>query len=227
MPKSTTAKVYRGIRTLYGVGTIRDLGDGQLLERFATDAGESAELAFAVLVERHGPMVLRVCHSVLSDWHDTEDAFQATFLVLVNKARGLWVQDSLGPWLHQVAVRTASAARVAASRRRRCEENAASKAMDDTRPAADPETFQFLHEEIDRLPERFRLPLVLCDLEERSHQQAARHLGWPIGTVKSRPQRAVESSSAPASFAAACLLAQASASPRPGTIHRLLFACPP
>ncbi len=192
MPKSTTAKVYRGIRTLYGVGTIRDLGDGQLLERFATDAGEAAELAFAVLVERHGPMVLRVCHSVLSDWHDTEDAFQATFLVLVQKARGLWVQDSLGPWLHQVAVRTASAARVAASRRRRCDEQAAAQRMEVGRPAADPEALEFLHEEIERLPDRFRLPLVLCDLEERSHQQAARHLGWPIGTVKSRLARGRE-----------------------------------
>ena len=192
MPKSTTAKVYRGIRTLYSVGTIRDLGDGQLLERFATDAGEAAELAFAVLVERHGPMVLRVCHSVLSDWHDTEDAFQATFLILVQKARGLWVQDSLGPWLHQVAMRTASAARVASARRCRCDEQAAAQRMEDARPAADPEVFQCLHEEIERLPERFRLPLVLCDLEACSHQQAARHLGWPIGTVKSRLARGRE-----------------------------------
>ncbi len=86
------ARAWTGqIRTLYGVGTIRELGDGQLLERFATERGEGAELAFAVLVERHGPMVLRVCRSVLSNWHDTEDAFQATFLVLVKKARGLWV----------------------------------------------------------------------------------------------------------------------------------------
>ena len=192
MARSTTARVHREIRRLYSIGTIRDLGDGQLLERFATDAGEPAELAFAVLVERHGPMVLRVCHSVLSDWHDTEDAFQATFLVLVQKARGLWVQDSLGPWLHQVAVRTASAAKVAASRRRRCDEQAAAQRMEDPRPAADPETVQFLHQEIERLPERFRIPLVLCDLEACTHQQAARHLGWPIGTVKSRLARGRE-----------------------------------
>ena len=108
--------VVRQLRTLFNVGTIRELTDGQLLERFATGEGEPAELAFAALVERHGPMVLRVCRAVLIDPHDTQDAFQATFLVLVKKARGLWVRDSLGPWLHQVAYRTASCARLAAAR---------------------------------------------------------------------------------------------------------------
>lgn len=96
------------LRTLFNFGSIRELTDGQLLERFATESSEASELAFAVLVERHGPMVLRVCRSVLSSPHDSEDAFQATFLVLVKKARGLWIRDSLGPWLHQVAYRTAS-----------------------------------------------------------------------------------------------------------------------
>jgi HlyD family secretion protein len=189
--KTRTADVYRSIGALYSVGSIGNLADGQLLERFATDRGEGAELAFAVLVERHGPMVLRVCHSVLADWHDTEDAFQATFLVLVKKARGLWVRDSLGPWLHQVAVRTASAARIAAARRHRCDEQAAISAIAKPADAGD-EVVQVLHEEIERLPERFRLPLILCDLEECSHQQAARHLGWPIGTVKSRLARGRE-----------------------------------
>ena len=80
--------VRRQLRTLFNVGAIRELTDGQLLERFATDRGEAAELAFAVLVERHGPMVLRVCRGVLADPHDAQDAFQATFLVLVKKARG-------------------------------------------------------------------------------------------------------------------------------------------
>ena len=117
--------VLRQLRTLFNVGTVRELTDGQLLERFATDRGESAELAFAVLVERHGPMVLRVCRGVLNDPHDTQDAFQATFLVLVRKARALWVRDSLGPWLHQVAYRTASCARSTAARRRRHERRAA------------------------------------------------------------------------------------------------------
>ena len=188
MVRSRTTDARRGIGALYSMGTIGNLGDGQLLERFATDRGEGAELAFAVLVERHGPMVLRVCHSVLSDWHDTEDAFQATFLVLVRKARRLWVRDSVGPWLHQVAVRTASAARIAAARRRRCDRRTAVAAIEEPCETGD-ELMAMIHEEIERLPERFRLPLVLCDLEECSHQQAARHLGWPIGTVKSRLAR--------------------------------------
>src|SRR6516164_9484877 len=113
--------VLRQLRTLFNVGTVRELTDGQLLERFATDRGEAAELAFAVLVERHGPMVLRVCRGVLADPHDTQDAFQATFLVLAKKARALWVRDSIGPWLHQVAYRAASGARSAEARRRRLE----------------------------------------------------------------------------------------------------------
>src|SRR5262245_54612396 len=93
----------RQFRTLFNLGTVGELADGQLLERFATERGEAAELAFAALVERHGPMVLRVCRGVLGDTNDAQDAFQATFLVLVKRARRLWVRESLGPWLHQVA----------------------------------------------------------------------------------------------------------------------------
>ena len=96
------------LSTLYNIGTISDLTDGQLLERLATDSGEVAELAFAALVERHEAMVWRVCRAIVSDEHDAEDAFQATFFVLLRKARSLWVRNSLGPWLHQVACRTSS-----------------------------------------------------------------------------------------------------------------------
>jgi RNA polymerase sigma factor (sigma-70 family) len=182
------------VRLLFNVGAIRELTDGQLLERFATARGESAELAFAALVERHGPMVMRVCRGVLDDPHEAEDAFQATFLVLVRRARGLWVRDSLGPWLHQVALRTASCARSAAARRRRHERRAEAPTTTDGRdePGDDPELGRVLHEEIDRLPERYRAPVVLCDLQGRTHEQAARHLGWPIGTVKSRQSRGRE-----------------------------------
>jgi HlyD family secretion protein len=183
--------VLRQLRTLYHVGTTQELTDGQLLERFATDRDQPAELAFGVLVERHGPMVLRVCRGVLADPHDTQDAFQATFLVLVRKARALWVRDSLGPWLHQVAYRTAACARSAIARRRRHERRAAKlEDVVSAEPAAELE--RLLHYEIDRLPERYRAPVVLCDLEGRSHAQAARHLGWPVGTVKSRLSRGRE-----------------------------------
>ena len=183
--------VVKQLRTLFDLGTIRELTDGQLLERFATGERDGAELAFAVLVERHGPMVLRVCRATLAEAHDAEDAFQATFLVLVKKARGLWVRDSLGPWLHQVAYRTASCARLASARRQR-HERGASESRKEAIVAFNDDLGCVLHEEIERLPERFRIPLVLCDLEGRSHEQAARHLGWPIGTVKSRQARGRE-----------------------------------
>jgi RND family efflux transporter MFP subunit len=183
--------VVKELQTLFNVGAVRELSDGQLLERFATDRGEAAELAFAIVVERHGPMVLRVCRSVLTDSHDCDDAFQATFLVLVQKARGLWVRDSLGPWLHQVAVRTASRARLSAARRRRHEERAA-RARAETHTVKSDDIESLLHQEIEKLPERFRAPLVLCDLEGCSLQQASRHLGWPLGTVKSIQARGRE-----------------------------------
>ncbi len=183
--------VGRQLRTLFNVGAIRDLTDGQLLERFATGRGEGAELAFAALVERHGPMVLRVARGVLDDPHDAQDAFQATFLVLVSKAGGLWVRDSLAPWLHQVAYRTASCLRTGSARRRRLERLAA-LTEEASQPGAVDDLARVLLEEVDRLPERFRAPVVLCDLEGRTHEQAARALGWPVGTVKSRQARARE-----------------------------------
>jgi RNA polymerase sigma factor (sigma-70 family) len=171
------------------MGTIGDLTDGQLLERFATDQPEVAELAFSALVERHEALVWRVCLAILRDRHDAEDAFQVTFLVLIQKARSLWVRDSLGPWLHQVACRTASCLRAAVIRRRKHEERHA--ARDATRaldraPPRDPDRAAAVHEAVSGLPEKYRAPLLLCDLEGRTHEQAARFLGWPIGTVKSR-----------------------------------------
>ena len=183
--------VGRRLRELFQVGAARELTDGQLLERFAAGRGEGAELAFAALVERHGPMVLRVARGILGDPHDAQDAFQATFLVLVAKARGLRVRDSLGPWLHQVARRTASCLRADAARRRRLDRRAA-RAGEAARPEVVDDLAGVLHEEIGRLPERYRAPVVLCDLEGRTHEQAARDLGWPVGTVKSRQARARE-----------------------------------
>ena len=171
-------------------GTPRGVSDGQLLERFATGPPEAAEWAFAALVDRHGAMVLRVCRGVLADPCDAQDAFQATFLVLIRKARGLWVAESLGPWLHQVALRTARCAREDAARRHRLERKIG-EARPESRPE-DRESERILHEELGRLPDRFRAPLVLCDLEGRTHEEAARHLGWPIGTVKSRQSRGRE-----------------------------------
>ncbi len=152
--KDLTASRHLGV--LFREGTFGDLTDGQLLERFVTGRDEAGEMAFSLLVERHGPMVLRVCRSVLADSHDAQDAFQATFLVLVAKARGLWVRDSLGPWLHQVAYRTAKCARSGASRRKRLERQAARAETVEPRNRTVDGREQALHEEIHRLPDRYR-----------------------------------------------------------------------
>ena len=96
MARARRGAVLRQIRALFDAGAIGGLTDGQLLERFTARGGEAAELAFAALVERHGPMVLRTCRAILRDTHDAHDAFQATFLVLVRRAGSLWVRDSLG-----------------------------------------------------------------------------------------------------------------------------------
>jgi len=181
-------------RTLFNLGATRERTDGQLLERFAMERSELAELAFAALVERHGAMVMRVCHAQLSNPHDAQDAYQATFLILVKKARRLWVQDSLGPWLHQVALRTAACARVDAARRRRLEKRAGELVAQThgQEQSPDLDLKQRLHEEIDRLPERYRIPIVLCDLEGRTCEEVARQMGRPVGTVKSWRSRGRE-----------------------------------
>src|SRR3954462_9287271 len=137
-------------------------------------------------------MVLRVCRSVLRDEHEAHDAFQATFLVLVRRAGTLWVRDSLGPWLHQVACRVASCARSAAARRRRSERRAAELAARPALEEARDDLGTVLHEEIGRLPEKDRAAIVLCCLEGLTQEQAARHRGGPIGTVQSRLARGRE-----------------------------------
>ncbi len=180
----------RHFRTLFELGAAGTLSDGQLLERFAGRGGDGAELAFAALVERHGPMVLRVARSVLRDEHAAHDAFQATFLILARKGSSLWVRDSIGPWLHAVAWRVASQGRVAEGRRRRSERSAA-------RPESTPspnddriELARVLDEEIARLPAAYRSAVVACHLEGLTQHDAARRLGWPVGTLQSRLDRA-------------------------------------
>ncbi len=179
----------RQIELALNVGTVSGLTDRQLLEEFASPGDPFAELAFAAIVHRHGPMVLRVCRSILKDHHDSEDAFQATFLILARKANTLWVQDSLGPWLNGVACRVAGTARKAAIRRRAHEHRAASLATTAESYETPQDIGGIVHEEIARLPERYRAPVVLCDLEEYTYEDAARTLGWPIGTIKSRLAR--------------------------------------
>src|SRR5215831_5192284 len=177
------------LRVLFGTGTLAGLTDGQLLERFATHPDEAGESAFAALLDRHGPMVLRVCGGLLRDLNDAEDAFQATFLVLAKKARSLRVRETIGPWLYGVASRVATRVLSDRARRRRHERAAAGLAATAIGPTEPDDLVPVLHEEIGRLPESFRAPIVLCYLQGLTHDQAAHRLGWPVGTVRSRLSR--------------------------------------
>jgi RNA polymerase sigma factor (sigma-70 family) len=189
MGRVDQAIAVRHLDVLLRAGTVGGLTDAELLERFADRPNAVAESAFGALVSRHGAMVHRVCRAVLRDSHAADDAFQATFLVLARRAGSLWVRDSLGPWLYQTAYRTASRARSAAARRRRHEGRAAertARAVDE--PGRD-DLEGVIHEEVDRLPQRYRAAVVLCLMEGRTPEQAARSLGCPVGTVHSRLAR--------------------------------------
>ena len=192
MSGEASAAVMRQVATLFRVGSMTGLPDGSLLDSFQSGSVEAAEAAFAILVERHGPMVLRVCRQVLGDLHEAEDAAQATFLVLARKAGSIRRTASLASWLYGVAARLAARARVDAARRRRRERRVAEPVMawrhDDPRDRS--ETWTELYEELGRLPDRFRLPVLLCHLEGLSYEQAARQLGCPVRTVQSRLARA-------------------------------------
>jgi RNA polymerase sigma factor (sigma-70 family) len=164
------------------------LTDGQLLERFLAARDEAA---FEALLRRHGPMVLGVCRRVLGaapGAYDAEDAFQATFLVLVHRAGSVAARESVGSWLYGVAYRTALKARAAAARRRAKEKQMARPEAvdeDDRGRALRP----LIDQELSRLPEKYREPIVLCDLEGQTREEAARRLGCPEGTVSGRLAR--------------------------------------
>ncbi|HKI30699.1 MAG TPA: sigma-70 family RNA polymerase sigma factor [Gemmataceae bacterium] len=171
-----------------GAGTADVPTDAHLLRRFATDRDEAA---FATLVERHGPLVLSVCRRVLGTVQDAEDAFQATFLVLARKAATIQDPGLLGNWLYGVASRIARKARAAVSKRQMHEKQVhllpalqapAAVEADDVSPVLD--------EELSRLPEKYRAALVLCYLQGKTNEEAARLLNWPTGTVKGRLARA-------------------------------------
>jgi RNA polymerase sigma-70 factor (ECF subfamily) len=171
--------------------------DEQLLERFVSQRDAAAEYAFGAIVQRHGPMVLGVCRSSLRDLHDAEDAFQATFLILARKASSLREPALLGPWLHGVARRTAQKARARRMRHERVLERAG--VVDGIEVASLPgpdidrdDNAEVLHGEISRLPENYRRAVILCHLEGLSHEEAARQLGWPMGTLGVRLMRARE-----------------------------------
>jgi RNA polymerase sigma factor (sigma-70 family) len=156
--------------------------DGQLLERFLTQGDENA---FEVLMHRHGPMVLGVCRRVLADPHDTEDAFQATFLVLVRKAASLRNGELLGNWLYGAAYRAALEAKAA---RRRSRERQVNLMPEPAAPTVEPreDLMPLLDRELSCLPEKHRMAVVLCDLEGGTLRDVARQIGIPVGTLSGR-----------------------------------------
>ncbi len=172
-------------------GSVAGYPDAHLLKLVAGSIDGTRDLALRALLDRHGPMVWGVCRQLLEQSHDADDAFQATFLVLIRKAASLRVNGSLGPWLYQVASRVARQAR---SRRREepssgfLEQLSIVDESDGPRGAT-PEQLAVLHGEVNRLPARYRLPIVLCHLEGKSHEEAARALRWPVGTVSGRLSR--------------------------------------
>ena len=196
MVKGTKGAAYRQLELLWRAGSTAALSDGQLLFRVVSRDRMAAAVAFEALVHRHGPMVLATCRGVLRDEHDAEDAFQATFLVLARRAGSLRRGDRLGPWLYRVALRASGRARAASARRRDCEARAAERsAVDEPRceHAMEREELRMVvHQEVDRLPERYRVVVVLCELQGETYEAAATRLRVPVGTIRSRLSRARE-----------------------------------
>lgn len=186
-----TSKMREVIHHLLKIVHLREgvgLTDGQLLEDYIS---RREEAALAALVHRHGPMVWGVCRRVLRNHHDAEDAFQATFLVLVRKAASIASRELLANWLYGVAYRTALKARATAARRRARERLVTE--------IPEPEVVQqdvwhdlqpLLDQELSHLPDKYRVPILLCDLEGKTRKEAARQLGVPEGTVAGRLARA-------------------------------------
>jgi RNA polymerase sigma factor (sigma-70 family) len=187
MANDSVPTVLDRLRRLFTARQTSRLADRHLLQRFLADRDEAA---FAALVQRHGPMVFGVCRSVLRQQQDAEDAYQATFLVLARRAAAVRRQDSLASWLHGVAYRLSLKARTLDARRRARERAAlpqpVPESMDDLTWR---ELRAVLHEELDRLREQLRAPLVLCCLEGKTLDEAAQQLGWKATTLKGRLDR--------------------------------------
>jgi RNA polymerase sigma factor (sigma-70 family) len=181
-------KAIRQLRRVLLLQDGADPTDGQLLGWFVE---QHDEVALEALVRRHGPMVMGVCRRVLHNEHDAEDAFQATFLVLVRKAASIVPREKIANWLYGVAYQTAFRARVSNAKRRERQKQLMRVAQTSSvSPNPWDDLRIFLDREVSRLPEKYRAPLVLCDLEGKTRTEAAQHLGWPEGSVSSRLARA-------------------------------------
>jgi RNA polymerase sigma factor (sigma-70 family) len=192
MARPQSELLLQHIRRLAG----RDAAAGSDVELLRRFLGDSDEAAFTALVQRHGSMVWQVCISALDQREDAEDVFQATFLVLARKAGSVRKQESLASWLHGVALNLARKVRGRNLRRRTSADEALNRvAAQSARPMDDltwRELRQVLHEELGRLPEKNRLPILLCHLEGRTQDEAAQALGWSRGRLRGRLLRGRE-----------------------------------
>jgi RNA polymerase sigma factor (sigma-70 family) len=188
MVRGQLSDVLAFVRRFGTAGADRDSPDADLLGRFI---GTRDEAAFNELLYRHGPLVFGVCRSILGDTSDAADAFQATFLVLVHRARSISKRSSLSSWLYGVAYRVAVRARAGASRRQALpREGADMVAREPTLDPADAEIAAIVHEEVHNLPEKYRVPIVLCYVEGRTRGEAALELRCSEGAIKGRLERA-------------------------------------
>ncbi len=174
MAVNPSDRLQRQVHRLFNEGAIGTIPDAQLLDRFVSCRDEAA---FEELVIRHGPMELRVCRSVLHDAHDADDAFQAVFLVLANRARSIRASESVASWLFGVAQRVASRGKRSALRRQALHQLVAERTPESYFRAENETDWEILHEEVDGLPERLRAPIVLCYLQSLTYAAAAQDLG--------------------------------------------------
>jgi RNA polymerase sigma factor (sigma-70 family) len=187
MSKQQAEIVWHHLLRLASAPPIGPEHDRQLLERFAQ---RREEAAFAALLDRYGAMVLRVCRRILHDAHEAEDAFQATFLILARKAGAIRRHQSLGSWLYRVAYHVAIRARAGSVRREELLAHVPHRAtVDPLAEVSGRELLQVLDEELQRLPEKYRAPLLLCYLEGHTQDEAARLLGWSPQVLRGRLER--------------------------------------
>jgi RNA polymerase sigma factor (sigma-70 family) len=191
MATATLSGFLQHLRKAMAAETLTALSDRELVERFLESHEEAP---FQALLQRHGPMVLRVCRRTLANEQDIEDAFQATFLVLAREARAIRKHESLASWLHGVAYRVSLDARKARARRRKHEAHAAAGAgtVALTDESGWKELRSVLDEELVRLPERLGAPLVLCYLEGLTQDEAAVRLGQSKSTCRRNLERGRE-----------------------------------
>jgi len=186
MVKDVSSPILRLIRQGVEDQHVRELPDDELLQRFHAQQDQAA---FHALLRRHGPMVMDVCRAVLGKEADAEDAFQATFLVLTRKAGSVRKAASLGSWLHGVAYLTALKARAQSATRQEHEARAPVRQASEPDDLSWREVRRLLHEELNMLSERYRVPLVLCYLEGKTQEQAADQLGLAKSTLRQRVER--------------------------------------